>query len=268
MRRRARRTLRSASRATRAVWSTLATVGAARLAGRESAAARAARLSEGCAEMIAIHDVTVAVRGSFPTGPAVLVCNHLSYLDPIVIAALVPCSPIGKGEIASWPIIGGASAALGVNFVNRGSATSGARVLRRALAILRDGVSVLNFPEGTTTDGSTLLPFKRGSFGLARLAGVPIVPIALRFSHRDIAWTGGDTFLPHYLRTAARRAPAVHLDVGQPIAPERFGSADELARFTHQRIARMLRDHEDPHGSVVRLRVPAPRPDAVLSAAS
>jgi 1-acyl-sn-glycerol-3-phosphate acyltransferase len=257
--------LRAARRASRATFEALATLGAARLARGEDARARAARLSEALAEMVAIHDLLVAVRGVFPARPAVIVANHVSYLDPIVLGALVPCAPIAKGEVARWPVIGTAARALGVHFVDRASAHSCACVLRAALRTLEQGVSILNFPEGTTTDGSRLLPFRRGVFGLARLAGVPIVPIALRFASRDLAWTGGDTFLPHYLRTASRRAPAVHVDVGPAIAPDR--SADELARITHQRIARMLRDHEDPHGSVVRLRVPAPRPDAVLPAA-
>jgi lyso-ornithine lipid O-acyltransferase len=259
--------LRAARRASRATFCALATLGAARLARGEDARARAARLCEAAAEMVTIHDLLVAVRGVFPVRPAVLVANHLSYLDPIVIGALVPCAPIAKGEVARWPVIGAAARALGVQFVDRASAHSGARVLRAARKTLAEGTSILNFPEGTTTDGSSLLPFRRGVFGLARLAGVPVVPIALRFASRDLAWTGGDTFLPHYLRTASRRAPAVHVDVGGPIAADRFATADELARFTHQRIARMLRDHEDPHGSVVRLRVPAPRPDAVLPAA-
>jgi len=259
-----KRASRAGGRAARTLWSTLTTLVAAQVARNEDPCARAARLCAGLAEVIAIHGVAVAVRGTFPSGPAVLVSNHLSYLDPLVIGALVPCSPIAKGEVRHWPVIGSAARSLGVHFVDRSSAHSGARVLRRAHVVLRAGASILNFPEGTTTDGSTLLPFRRGIFGLARLAAVPVVPIALRFGNRELAWTGGDTFLPHYFRTAARRAPAVHVDVGAPIAAERFASAEELARFTHQRIARMLRDLEDPHGSVVRLRVPAPRPDAVL----
>lgn len=257
------RARRAASRIARAAFSTLATIGRARGAGG-SPRDHAERLRAALAEIVAIHGLAVAVRGAWPAGPAVLVANHVSYLDPLVIGARVACAPIAKGEVASWPVIGTAARALGVNFVARGCAWSGARVLRRGLATLADGACVLNFPEGTTTDGTRLLPFRRGIFGLARLAGVPVVPIALRYASPDLAWYGGATFVPHYLRTAARRAPVVHVDVGSSILPDRFRSADDLAAFTHQRIARMLRDLEDPHGSVVRLRVPAPRPDAVL----
>src|SRR5262249_6541975 len=151
---------------------------------------------------------------------------------------------------------------------DRRSAWSGARALRRSLATLRAGVPVLNFPEGTTTDGSRLLPFRRGIFGIAQRAGVPVVPIALRCASPDLAWHGPATFLPHSLRTAGRRAPALHVAIGAAIAPDQFASADALARFTHQRIAQMLRDQLEPDVTVLRLRVPAPRPDPVLPPAA
>jgi len=251
-------------RVARALWSTLAAIGDARLRREDDTRARAGRFRAAAAELGDIHDLAITLRGSFPVGPAILVANHVSYLDPIVIASRVACSPISKGEVAGWPIIGTAGRTLGVNFVDRSCTWSSARALRRALATLRAGAKVLNFPEGTTTDGTELLPFRRGVFGLARITGLPIVPVALRYASPDLAWFGGATFLPHYLRTAARPALAVHVDVGSSILPDRFRSADDLARFSHQRIARMLRDLEDPHGSIVRLRVPASRPDPVL----
>src|SRR6185436_14021215 len=101
------------------------------------------------------------------------VANHLSYLDPIVIGAQIPVAPIAKGEVASWPLIGSVASSLNGIFVDRSSVMSRARALRRAHALLRAGVSILNFPEGTTTDGSRLLPFHRGIFGLAQIARVP-----------------------------------------------------------------------------------------------
>jgi lyso-ornithine lipid O-acyltransferase len=229
---------------------------------------RAARLCAVVAEVAAVHDLRITATGAWPSGPAVVVANHVSYLDPLVIASHVPCAPIGKGEVARWPVIGAAARALGVVFVDRGSAASGARALRRGLAALRAGVAVLNFPEGTTTDGTRVLPFRRGSFGLARIAGVPVVPIALRYDPPELAWFGGASFLPHYLRTASRAALRVDVAIGDAIAPRDHASARALADLTHHRIARMLRDLEETdHGPVPRVRVPAPRPDAVLPTA-
>jgi 1-acyl-sn-glycerol-3-phosphate acyltransferase len=255
---------RALRRVAKSAFAALDAIGRARFARGEGAPERADRLREALDEIARIHEFQIGVTGAWPITPAIFVANHVSYLDPVAIGARVPIAPIAKGEVAAWPVIGTAARSLGVTFVNRRCAWSGARALLRARAALCAGVSILNFPEGTTTDGTRLLPFHRGIFGLARALDVPVVPIALRYCSPDLAWVGGDTFLPHYLRTASRRGPGVHLEVGSAILPDCFLSADELAVHTHHRIARMLRDQPEPHGTVIRLRVPAARPDAVL----
>jgi 1-acyl-sn-glycerol-3-phosphate acyltransferase len=262
-----RRALRTAERIVRGVGVALTTVSQGRLSPPPSIRHRAARLQLTLAELVEIHGLRVAVHGEFPDGPAIYVANHVSYLDPIVIGAQRGCAAIAKGEVERWPVLGPACGHLGVIFVNREDPHSGARALRRAHAALRAGVPVLNFPEGTTTDGTRLLPFRRGIFGLARIAGVPVVPIAIRCASPALTWTGGATFLPHYLRTAARRAPAVELTIGAAIRPGWFKSAGELAAFTHARVAQLLRGEEEvPDAATIVRRVPAPRPDPVLPA--
>jgi 1-acyl-sn-glycerol-3-phosphate acyltransferase len=258
--------IRAALKVARTTFTALDVIGRARLQ-RFGGAERAARLHWACAEIAAIHGLRLAVTGRWPRGPAVIVSNHVSYLDAIAIAACVPCAPIAKGEVEAWPILGPASGALGAMFVARDSGMDRARVLRRALRALRGGVRVLNFPEGTTTDGSELLPFHRGIFGIARIAGVPVVPVAVRCA-RELAWHGNAPFVPHYLRTTARTSLDVELDVGAPIASERFASADELAAHAHHRIAHALRGQvESHHDPVIRVRVSASRSDAVLPVA-
>lgn len=253
-------------RLARFVVATLDAIGRARL-GHEGARGRAARLHATCEEIVRIHDLRVQVRGRIPAGPVVLVANHVGYLDPVAIAALTPCAPIAKAEVARWPLIGAAADQLGVLFVRRDDPWARVRALRRALATLRAGVSVLNFPEGTTTDGTRLLPFHRGAFGLARLAGVPIVPLALRCAPA-MTWHGDAPFLPHYLRLAGQPTLDLRVEVGAPIDPAPGATADELAALAHHRIAHLLRGHVEPHAAIVRPRVPAPRPDALLPLAA
>ena len=241
----------------------LEAVGTSRLARDQSAPARAGRLQAACAEIAQTHGLRLNVRGRLPFGPAVIVANHASYLDIIAIATLAPCAPIAKAEVASWPVIGGATRGLGAIFVERASMWSRAKALRTALATLRTGTSVLTFPEGTTTDGTRLLPFARGMFGIARIANVPVVPIAIRCD-ADVAWHGGAPFLPHYWRTC-RRDPEITLDIGRPLDASQFASADEVAVIARHRIAHALRGHEEIVHAAARSRVPAPRPDPVLS---
>src|SRR5262249_27794576 len=151
--------------------------------------------------MLDIHGIQVRVRGPIPSGPALLVCNHLGYLDPLVVGALLPLAAVAKSELAAWPLLGRVAAQMGAPFIPRSSPHEGAVVLRRALRRLAAGIRVLTFPEGTPTDGSgPLLPFRRGLFGIARRAGVPVVPLGLRLDPAEAAWVGGEAFLPHYWR--------------------------------------------------------------------
>jgi lyso-ornithine lipid O-acyltransferase len=210
------------------------------------------------------HGLSIEVAGELPRQPCVAVANHVSYLDPIAFLALAPALPVCKGEVERWPLIGAAARATGVLLVDRECAWSGARLLRRALAALDAGASVLNFPEGTTSDGSEVLPFRRGIFGAARLARVPIVPVAFAYADPDSAWTGDQTFIPHYLRTAARERVEVRVSFGRALWPvER--PAEELAAEARRRILALLGRRE--HVATDRLRVSETRTDAVLSAA-
>ncbi len=228
--------------------------------------ARAAKLSEAFAELCEIHGFDVTLTGDVPAGPAVIVANHLSYLDPVVMLARMPAVPIAKAEVGDWPIIGTGAKALGVLLVNRACPTSRVRALRGALRALENGVPVINFPEGTTTDGSHLLPFHRGIFGAARLARVPVVPVALGFDTRAMTWTGDQTLLPHYLATAARPGTRIFIEVGKPIPFDSANSAEDLSDRARGAISHMLR--RMTHDAAERLRILETRTDAVFSAAA
>jgi lyso-ornithine lipid O-acyltransferase len=205
--------------------------------------ARARALRRLALDVCREHAFEPRVTGALPSRPAVLISNHLSYIDPIIVAGLLPCAPVAKGEIAGWPLIGEAIRDLGVLFVRRGDAADGARVLLHALRLLREGVSVLNFPEGTTSDGSAVGAFRRGVFGLARLAKVPLVPLSIHFDSNELCWTGGALFVPHYLKTAARPKTVVRVDVGEAIDPSQFAHAAALATEARRRVIELSARH-------------------------
>jgi 1-acyl-sn-glycerol-3-phosphate acyltransferase len=228
----------------------------------------AGALSEVFGELCAVHGVRTVVSGRVPPEPAILVANHLSYMDPVVLGQKIPCVPISKGEVARWPMIGTAGSALGVLFVDRSDPMSGARALLRARKILEQGASILNFPEGTTTDGSTVLRFRRGIFGLARLTGTPIVPVALRYQSSSLAWTDNQKFLPHYFRTAARPTSTAYLHFCEPIVCGPHDRPEALARVARARIMEIVDTTGATDESAERLRVPPARPEPLLSAAS
>jgi 1-acyl-sn-glycerol-3-phosphate acyltransferase len=209
-------------------------VAQAQLERQPTATVFAERARRTARAILAAHGVTVHVYGSPPRGPAILAANHLSYLDPLVVSSVAPCLSIAKGETSDWPLIGRGLQALGVLFVRRGDATSGALVLRRALRALRAGAVVLNFPEGTTSDGREVSEFRRGCFGLAARAGVPVVPMRIVYDDARVAWYGGQTFLPHYWRLAGVPRVVARVFFGGPLpvpAEERGSTLDRASQL-------------------------------------
>src|SRR5690606_3926106 len=127
---------------------------------------------------------------------------------------------------------------------------------RRALCALRAGVSVLNFPEGTTTNGR-LRRFQHGVFGVARIASVPVVPLAISFERRELAWVDDQMLLPHYAKTVRSGPCVVRVGVGPEMQPEDFASpASMAARAREWILTQLVREYpelrSDDH-AVVRL---------------
>jgi len=203
---------------------------------------RASRLSWIAENLATLQGIVVQSSGPIPRSPVVAVANHLGYLDPIAIVSVLPCLPIAKKELGQWPLVGEMLQRLGVLLVDRDDAHDGARVLLRARRYLAAGVSVLAFPEGTTTLGHGVLPMRRGAFGLARRLGVPIVPIAIRYDSPEPCWVGDQHFLPHYVRTTARPLTRVQIRFGAPLELPTRADASALARAARGRILAMLGD--------------------------
>lgn len=211
-------------------------------------AARGAVTSRECAKELswvaenacALHGVRPTVRGQIPSEPCVLVANHISYFDPVVLASMLPLTAVAKREVSSWPLIGELSRKLGTLYVTRDDAHSGARCLREALHALEAGVSVLVFPEGTTTTGDSVLPFKRGIFGAAARARVPVVPVCMRYDRPDAAWVGDDAFLPHYVKAITHACTRVNVRFMEALSVPSVRDAQEVAEAARRAITRGL----------------------------
>lgn len=196
-------------------------------------------LKEMCVRVMKLHGMEMIVRGTLPDPPYILVCNHLGYMDPIILSALRPHAPIAKRELGDWPIIGPVLRHMGVMLVHRGNLHQSAVVLRRAHRALMAGLAVVNFPEGTTTSGDHILPFKRGIFGLARIADVPVVPCRMDFLDPRDCWIGDDGFLEHYVRFGALESHGVRLTIADPVDPKDFETDRAMADATSEIIARL-----------------------------
>jgi len=135
----------------------------------------------------------IRVRGlrHLPKTAAICVANHASYLDGLVLTAALPprYTFVVQDGAAGWPLVGLTIRRMGVSFVNRSSARSGAVQTRALLKRLQSGESLTIFAEGTFKERPGLLHFKNGAFLLAARAGVPVVPVAIRGTRQ--LWGGG-----------------------------------------------------------------------------
>jgi 1-acyl-sn-glycerol-3-phosphate acyltransferase len=192
------------------------------------------------ARLCAENGLDVQTRGPRPPAGCVLVANHLSYIDTLVLPSLVHGTIIAKREVLHWPVIGAMVQRLGVLFVERDSPWSGAVVLRQAMRALQAGLTLVAFPEGSTTRGE-LLPFRRGVFGIARRLGVPVVAATVAYDDPSLTWTGDEEFLGHYLdRVARKRRTAVRLTFSAPFDPRAWPSAAAMAAGVREHIAETL----------------------------
>jgi len=245
----------------------LSELGSIRMFPPRDMRASAHRLAGALTSVGRAHDLVVMARGDIPRGRALIVANHASYLDPLAILQVCPAIPLAKREVAQWPIVGSIAEQLGVVFVDRDDPQSRVRALRRVHDLLATGVPVLNFAEGTTTRGERVAPFHRGTFGVAARLGVPVVPVALRYRDPELAWTGGATFLPHYLETCGRKRVVVDLAFGAPLLVRDGEPAERIAARTRFAVENLLRTMPGGPDARVRTDVSPSRLDAVLPTA-
>lgn len=107
------------------------------------------------------------------------VANHISWLDVIIINAIVPSAFIAKDDVRSWPLIGWLSEKTDTYFMQRGSRQAAHRAVSHISELLRTGIDVVVFPEGTTTKGDQVLPFHGALLQGAIDANTPVQPIVI-----------------------------------------------------------------------------------------
>jgi 1-acyl-sn-glycerol-3-phosphate acyltransferase len=141
--------------------------------------------------------VALEVRGMTPSrGPMMLVANHISWLDILVLHASGHCRFVAKSDVAHWPLIGRLATAAGTMYIERELRRDAVRIVHHMTDALLEGNILAVFPEGTTSDGVTLLPFHANLIQAAVSAHAPAQPVALRFT--DTA-TGLNSLTPCYI---------------------------------------------------------------------
>ncbi|MDB5799600.1 MAG: acyltransferase family protein [Rhodocyclales bacterium] len=195
-------------------------------------------------QLLDILGVELRVAGDELPQRALMVCNHISWLDVFVINAVAQPHFVCKDEIRKWPLVGWLIAATETIFIARSNRTAAARTAKALTTRLQQDERVAFFPEGTTTNGTLLLPFSAALFDAAPPAQAQVVPMVLRYSEKQgrqslaPAYDGDVTFMES-LRAIAK-APALVADLRiLPAIPAGF-TRREYATMTRETIAREL----------------------------
>jgi len=212
-----------------------------RLGGPRTLERRALWVQKTCLGILHSLGIDYRVKGQ-PPSRGIVVANHLSYLDIVIFSAAMPCFFVAKAEIDKWPYFGKAARSGGTLFIDRSSLASAEMVAAMISERLNLQMPVLFFPEGTSTDGSSVLRFHSRLFEPAIVVRAPITAAAIRYvvsdgtPERELCWYGDESFATHLLKTL--RTPGFSAQInfgGSRIYPHRRVAADE----THKEIEGM-----------------------------
>ncbi len=158
-----------------------------------------------CRVAAAILGMAIERRGSAPrTG--LIVANHISYLDIVALAAVTPCLFVAKCEVARWPVLGAFASMAGTVFIDRSRRRDVVRVNSELARLLGLGLPVVLFPEGTSSDGRDVLPFKTSLFQPVTGGVVPVAAVAVDYTVAGhsvpdtVSYWGDMTLIPHLLK--------------------------------------------------------------------
>lgn len=194
--------------------------------------------------------IAVERQGQLPTGvPILLVANHISWTDILVLGTLAPLVFVARHDLAGWPVLGVLARAYGALFVERGRRRQIPEVNRQMAARMERSEIVALFPEATTGDGTRVREFHSPHFAAARslldmrkeVASVFITPAAISYTHRrglplgrngraSVAWYGDTEFTPHLADLVKAGTTRCKIHLLEPISFERGANRKIVAR--------------------------------------
>jgi len=212
------------------------------LAKKCPASQRAAWLRHSSRRMLRIFRTEIKTGGSIPKS-GLLVSNHLSYVDILVIASITPAMFVAKREVKSWPVFGFFAKLAGTVFVDRERRTRVGQTTGEIETALNEGALVVLFPEGTSSNGETVLPFKSSLLEPAARQTHALFAGHIQYAIEDgdvgeeVCYWKDMTLVPHLINLLSKRAIKAEVRFTQL----RAGSTDrkELAKQLHSEILRL-----------------------------
>ena len=200
---------------------------------------RAAWLHRASRRILRLFRIQTQVTGPIPS-VGLLISNHLSYLDILVLSSITPSVFVSRHDVKSWPVFGLFAVLGGTVFVDRRRRFQVGQINNEIMAALKQGALVVLFPEGTSTNGQTLLSFKSP---LLEPATNPTWPLTISWIHYEIddgdasdevCYWGDHTFFPHMLNLLSKRRVRASVHFGE--FSRRTGDRKELAQQLREEI--------------------------------
>jgi len=206
---------------------------------RMASPAREACIRAWSGKFLDILNIRVVCHGHVPSTPpqrALIVANHISWIDIWAIKQAFPVNFVAKSEVRDWPVIGWLAQQVGTLFIERARRHDTGRTASSMEEGLRQNACLCLFPEGTTTDGTELKPFKTGLLQSAINTEATVWPVALRYPRADgginsaIAYDGDTTLLESMWAVLKQREITVELHFAEPIV----ATGTERRHLSHQ----------------------------------
>lgn len=190
--------------------------------------------------------VRITTTGLLPTNENFLILsNHMSYIDMMVISAVAPAVFVTSLDMGEIFFLGTMAEIGGSLFIERRHRERIAQDVEQIRDVLMSGRNVVLFPEGTSSDGQTVLPFKRGLIMGGPAAGKRILPLTLKYeridhrefssdNHQRVCWYGKMSFFPHFLNLLTYQSVEAKIQFHLPITPREGDTKERLALWTHR----------------------------------
>lgn len=180
-----------------------------------------------CKRLLGAFNIKVIVTGDIPTADlshAMMIANHVSWADIHVLNSVIPLRFIAKSDIRHWPVFGFFAKQVNTLFIDRAKKQEAFRIVDFTTACLQAGDRLCLFAEGTTTNGTAVLPFKSSLIEAAIRAEVPVYPVSIHYPLADggintaMAYAGETTLKESMLQALAVKSPVVILHFLPPIS--------------------------------------------------
>ena len=185
----------------------------------------------------------VSLSGTVPR-QGLIACNHLGYIDILVIGSVCPAIFVAKSDVKFWPIFGWLASCAGTIFVSRSAPVQVASQLSQMQQPLKEGRPVVLFPEGTSSGGASVLPFRSSLFESVIIVESAITPAAIAYDlegdgsvEDEIAYWGDHVMLPHLINLLSKKSITAHLRFGASRKP--VPDRKEEARLLHSEVSKL-----------------------------